>query len=51
MMTLIAIAVAFVAGAYVGASNADIVKKAAAVALTAATGAAAYFEGFKGWLQ
>jgi hypothetical protein len=49
MFTLIAIAVAFGAGAYFGSANADKVKKGIAAAVAAVAGAAAYFDGFKGW--
>ena len=51
MLTIIAFIAAFCAGLYVGSSNADAVKKAIAVILASATGAAAYFEAFKGWFQ
>ena len=50
MLTLIAVAVAFGAGAYVGSTNADAVKKGVALAAAAVATAAAYFDGFKDWL-
>lgn len=51
MLMIVALIVAFSAGLYVGSSNADAVKKGMAVLLATATGLAAYFEKFQGWLQ
>lgn len=47
MLVLVAVAVAFAAGLYVGSANADAVKKFMAVILAAATGFAAYVGSFK----